>query len=173
MYVCVCLCCCCGVGVDDDGGDGGGGHGGGPCIPPTKTTFLLVPRCLAPSRNFCVVPFALSATPVRPYQRFLEILLQVHALAHAYPSLLLQPPTPPLKYTLIPPSKHAPPPPQRYHRPTQPRHQIPAMSVVGVDLGTLNSVIAVARNRGVDVVSASPPAHGFVAHRLTHCPDRK
>ncbi len=26
------------------------------------------------------------------------------------------------------------------------------MSVVGVDLGTLNSVIAVARNRGVDVV---------------------
>jgi len=27
------------------------------------------------------------------------------------------------------------------------------MSVVGVDLGTLNSVIAVARNRGVDVVS--------------------
>lgn len=29
------------------------------------------------------------------------------------------------------------------------------MSVVGVDLGTLNSVIAVARNRGVDVVSLS------------------
>jgi molecular chaperone DnaK (HSP70) len=28
------------------------------------------------------------------------------------------------------------------------------MSVVGVDLGTLNTVIAVARNRGVDVVSA-------------------
>lgn len=28
------------------------------------------------------------------------------------------------------------------------------MSVVGVDLGTLNSVIAVARNRGVDVVSS-------------------
>lgn len=28
------------------------------------------------------------------------------------------------------------------------------MSVVGIDLGTLNSVIAVARNRGVDVVSA-------------------
>ena len=27
------------------------------------------------------------------------------------------------------------------------------MSVVGIDLGTLNSVIAVARNRGVDVVS--------------------
>ena len=27
------------------------------------------------------------------------------------------------------------------------------MSVVGVDLGTLNTVIAVARNRGVDVVS--------------------
>jgi len=26
------------------------------------------------------------------------------------------------------------------------------MSVVGVDLGTLNTVIAVARNRGVDVV---------------------
>ena len=29
------------------------------------------------------------------------------------------------------------------------------MSVVGIDLGTLNSVIAVARNRGVDVVSKS------------------
>ena len=29
------------------------------------------------------------------------------------------------------------------------------MSVVGVDLGTLNTVIAVARNRGVDVVSKS------------------
>ena len=29
------------------------------------------------------------------------------------------------------------------------------MSVVGVDLGTLNTVIAVARNRGVDVVSFS------------------
>jgi molecular chaperone DnaK (HSP70) len=29
------------------------------------------------------------------------------------------------------------------------------MSVVGIDLGTLNSVIAVARNRGVDVVSDS------------------
>lgn len=27
------------------------------------------------------------------------------------------------------------------------------MSVVGVDFGTLNTVIAVARNRGVDVVS--------------------
>lgn len=27
------------------------------------------------------------------------------------------------------------------------------MSVVGIDLGTVNSVIAVARNRGVDVVS--------------------
>ena len=27
------------------------------------------------------------------------------------------------------------------------------MSVVGVDLGSLNTVIAVARNRGVDVVS--------------------
>jgi molecular chaperone DnaK (HSP70) len=27
------------------------------------------------------------------------------------------------------------------------------MSVVGIDMGTLNSVIAVARNRGVDVVS--------------------
>jgi molecular chaperone DnaK (HSP70) len=26
------------------------------------------------------------------------------------------------------------------------------MSVVGIDLGTLNTVIAVARNRGVDVV---------------------
>lgn len=29
------------------------------------------------------------------------------------------------------------------------------MSVVGIDLGTLNSVIAVARNRGVDVVSTT------------------
>ena len=28
------------------------------------------------------------------------------------------------------------------------------MSVVGVDLGTINTVIAVARNRGVDVVRA-------------------
>ena len=28
------------------------------------------------------------------------------------------------------------------------------MSVVGVDFGTLNTVIAVARNRGVDVVCA-------------------
>lgn len=37
------------------------------------------------------------------------------------------------------------------------------MSVVGVDLGTLNTVIAVARNRGVDVVSLSAfasTAHG-------------
>ena len=30
------------------------------------------------------------------------------------------------------------------------------MSVVGVDFGTLNTVIAVARNRGVDVVSIPP-----------------
>ena len=29
------------------------------------------------------------------------------------------------------------------------------MSVVGVDFGTLNTVIAVARNRGVDVVSTN------------------
>ena len=29
------------------------------------------------------------------------------------------------------------------------------MSVVGVDFGTLNTVIAVARNRGVDVVSVN------------------
>ena len=29
------------------------------------------------------------------------------------------------------------------------------MSVVGVDFGTLNTVIAVARNRGVDVVCPS------------------
>lgn len=35
------------------------------------------------------------------------------------------------------------------------------MSVVGIDLGTLNSVIAVARNRGVDVVSAADPAHAL------------
>lgn len=31
------------------------------------------------------------------------------------------------------------------------------MSVVGVDFGTLNTVIAVARNRGVDVVSSCLP----------------
>ena len=31
------------------------------------------------------------------------------------------------------------------------------MSVVGVDFGTLNTVIAVARNRGVDVVCALHP----------------
>jgi heat shock protein 4 len=30
------------------------------------------------------------------------------------------------------------------------------MSVVGVDFGTLNTVVAVARNRGVDVVSYLP-----------------
>lgn len=38
------------------------------------------------------------------------------------------------------------------------------MSVVGIDLGTANTVIAVARNRGVDVVrprpSSSPKAEG-------------
>jgi molecular chaperone DnaK (HSP70) len=33
------------------------------------------------------------------------------------------------------------------------------MSVVGIDLGTVNSVIAVARNRGVDVVSTRRQAH--------------
>lgn len=41
--------------------------------------------------------------------------------------------------------------------PRLPTHTPPSeinMSVVGVDLGTLNSVIAVARNRGVDVVSS-------------------
>lgn len=32
------------------------------------------------------------------------------------------------------------------------RENASIMSVVGVDLGTLNTVIAVARNRGVDVV---------------------
>jgi molecular chaperone DnaK (HSP70) len=31
------------------------------------------------------------------------------------------------------------------------------MSVVGVDFGTLNTVIAVARNRGVDVVCIALP----------------
>ncbi|KAF2791973.1 heat shock protein 70 [Melanomma pulvis-pyrius CBS 109.77] len=41
------------------------------------------------------------------------------------------------------------------------------MSVMGVDLGTLNSVIAVARNRGVDVITnevsnrATPSLVGF------------
>jgi len=39
-----------------------------------------------------------------------------------------------------------------FHIPHTPPSEI-NMSVVGVDLGTLNSVIAVARNRGVDVVS--------------------
>lgn len=45
--------------------------------------------------------------------------------------------------------------------PRLPTHTPPSeinMSVVGVDLGTLNSVIAVARNRGVDVVSR-PRSH--------------
>lgn len=37
------------------------------------------------------------------------------------------------------------------------------MSVVGVDFGTLNTVIAVARNRGVDVVSTSQPAAALPA----------
>lgn len=32
-------------------------------------------------------------------------------------------------------------------------------SVVGVDFGTFNTVIAVARNRGVDVVSAHNQIH--------------
>jgi hypothetical protein len=45
------------------------------------------------------------------------------------------------------------------------------MSVVGIDMGTLNSVIAVARNRGVDVVSI------FTCHTsygmLTSASDRK
>jgi heat shock protein 4 len=44
------------------------------------------------------------------------------------------------------------------------------MSVVGIDLGTLNSVIAVARNRGVDVVSTR--ASAIVFQSLTP-PDRK
>lgn len=40
------------------------------------------------------------------------------------------------------------------------------MSVVGVDLGTLNTVIAVARNRGVDVVSIRSTAfYGFFFDR--------
>ena len=41
------------------------------------------------------------------------------------------------------------------------------MSVVGIDLGTLNSVIAVARNRGVDVVSANPRLQQLAA-QTTH-----
>ena len=39
------------------------------------------------------------------------------------------------------------------------------MSVVGVDFGTLNTVIAVARNRGVDVVSI-PIASYLLGHKL-------
>lgn len=31
------------------------------------------------------------------------------------------------------------------------------MSVVGCDFGTVNTVVAVARNRGVDVVCTTPP----------------
>jgi len=42
------------------------------------------------------------------------------------------------------------------------------MSVVGVDLGSLNTVIAVARNRGVDVVSTwekwTKKSHGSEAN---------
>ncbi|KAI9824461.1 MAG: adenyl-nucleotide exchange factor sse1 [Thelocarpon impressellum] len=42
------------------------------------------------------------------------------------------------------------------------------MSVVGVDLGTLNTVIAVARNRGVDVVSRTPrPSPAAQSRTLT------
>lgn len=51
------------------------------------------------------------------------------------------------------------------------------MSVVGIDLGTLNSVIAVARNRGVDVVSTglSPRVVGFrsTKHHTDRQLDRK
>lgn len=36
-----------------------------------------------------------------------------------------------------------------------PYHQTAIMSVVGVDFGTLQTVIAVARNRGVDVVRSA------------------
>jgi molecular chaperone DnaK (HSP70) len=38
------------------------------------------------------------------------------------------------------------------------------MSVVGIDLGTVNSVIAVARNRGVDVVSIPADTHLFFCY---------
>jgi len=40
------------------------------------------------------------------------------------------------------------------------------MSVVGVDLGALNTVIAVARNRGVDVVSID----FFIRHSFSSPP---
>jgi molecular chaperone DnaK (HSP70) len=42
------------------------------------------------------------------------------------------------------------------------------MSVVGIDLGTLNSVIAVARNRGVDVVSTARPAINRLVNNKHH-----
>ena len=42
------------------------------------------------------------------------------------------------------------------------------MSVVGVDFGTLNTVIAVARNRGVDVVSINSES----IIMLLYSPDR-
>jgi len=47
---------------------------------------------------------------------------------------------------------------------TAPPQPLVNMSVVGVDLGTLNTVIAVARNRGVDVVGI----HGFI-HASVFC----
>jgi hypothetical protein len=70
-----------------------------------------------------------------------------------------------LKFLLPAPSLSLSPrlhPSPRIRPSTTPRDTPPsriAMSVVGIDLGTLNSVIAVARNRGVDVVSTADSAH--------------
>jgi hypothetical protein len=36
------------------------------------------------------------------------------------------------------------------------------MSVVGCDFGTVNTVVAVARNRGVDVVRTQTPLHFYL-----------
>jgi molecular chaperone DnaK (HSP70) len=46
------------------------------------------------------------------------------------------------------------------------------MSVVGVDFGTLNTVIAVARNRGVDVVCITLPYMPSISH-ANIIPDHK
>ena len=85
----------------------------------------------------------------RPEQRILKFCFCVLA----YPSLLHH-------YQRFP-AHTLPIPHSHFHIPHTPPSEI-NMSVVGVDLGTLNSVIAVARNRGVDVVSTIKPSY-FVA----------
>jgi molecular chaperone DnaK (HSP70) len=47
------------------------------------------------------------------------------------------------------------------------------MSVVGVDFGTLNTVIAVARNRGVDVVCIHLPKKLLIGCKLIDATDHK